>query len=167
MQYSHCRTTVSLRINTNSCNFRTQLLLLLLLLFLLLLLLLLLLPLLPLLPLLCHHRRRCCCCCCCCSLPPDGHSPASPIGMTRVQYSRTVMLWLFTRPNTRTAMNPAAEQKAMCHTVRAMGKGKPLYARTHCKEQRVGGTSREWCAWCVCVWGGGVGQPKSLAVLWP
>lgn len=54
------------------------------------------------------------------------------MGITRVQYSLTVMLWLPTSLNTRTAMKPTAEQKAMCHRVRAMGKGKPLYANTHC-----------------------------------
>ena len=38
------------------------------------------------------------------------------------------MLWLFTRPSTRMQMKPTVEQKAMCHMVSAMGKGKPEYA---------------------------------------
>lgn len=54
------------------------------------------------------------------------------MGMTRVQYSRTDMLWLLTSRNTRTATKPTAEQKVMCQSVRAIGKGKPLYASTHC-----------------------------------
>mgnify|MGYP001807545086 CR=1 FL=1 len=53
------------------------------------------------------------------------------MGSTRVQYSLTLMLWLLTSLNTRTAMNPTAEQKVMCHRVSAMGKGNPLYANTH------------------------------------
>lgn len=59
----------------------------------------------------------------------------SPMGMTRVQYSRADRLWLLTSPSTRTAMKPTAEQKAMCHSVRVMGKGKSLYASTHCRAE--------------------------------
>jgi len=40
-------------------------------------------------------------------------------------YSPDDILWLFTKPKTRTQMNPIEEQKNMCHMVRVMGKGKP------------------------------------------
>jgi hypothetical protein len=33
-------------------------------------------------------------------------------------------------PRTRTQRKPTAEQKVMCHIVRAMGQGKPEYARS-------------------------------------
>ena len=55
----------------------------------------------------------------------------SPMGSTRLQYSRAVMLWLLTTLKTRTARKPTVEQKTMCHSVSVMGKGKPLYASTH------------------------------------
>lgn len=55
----------------------------------------------------------------------------SPMGNTLVMYSRAVMLCDLTTRNTRTASTPTKEQKPMCHSVRAIGKGKPLYARSH------------------------------------
>ncbi len=53
------------------------------------------------------------------------------MGMTRLRYSRAGMLWLLTSLSTRTARKPTVEQKSICQTVSAMGKGKPLYARSH------------------------------------
>lgn len=57
---------------------------------------------------------------------------ALPMGMTRVMYSLAVMLCDLTSPSTRTAKQPIAEQKPMCHIVKAIGNGKPLYASSHC-----------------------------------
>ncbi len=46
-------------------------------------------------------------------------------------YSRAGILWLFTTLSTRTQSTPTKEQKNMCHTVKAIGKGKSLYASNH------------------------------------
>ena len=55
----------------------------------------------------------------------------SPMGSTRLQYSRALMLWLFTSFRTRTQMKPTVEQNTICQSVSVMGKGKPLKASTH------------------------------------
>lgn len=54
-----------------------------------------------------------------------------PIGMTLVTYSSTERLNVLVILRTRTQMKPAAEQNAMCHKVRVIGKGKPANASSH------------------------------------
>ena len=56
----------------------------------------------------------------------------APMGATRVRYSRGFMLCEGTSLSNRTAVNPTAEQNIMCQSVSAIGKGKPLYASSHC-----------------------------------
>lgn len=52
----------------------------------------------------------------------------APIGRTRLQYSSTLRLCVLVTPRTLMQKKPTAEQKAMCHMVRAMGKGNPAKA---------------------------------------
>jgi hypothetical protein len=60
-----------------------------------------------------------------------GEAKSVPIGMTLVMYSSTERLKDLVILRTRTQMNPAEEQKAMCQRVSVMGKGNPAKASSH------------------------------------
>ena len=67
------------------------------------------------------------------------------MGMTRFMYSAADMLWLLTSLRMRTHMKPIVEQKDMCHTVSAMGKGKPEKASSLREGQGGGSGTRSQC----------------------